>query len=250
MPREFYGQEKTGSEYVKSTPREWTPDELEWVVSRIESGYSVAEIADAIGRTPISVQIKLKRMTKKSDTYNHKNREMKYAANRMFIEQVNPKTVLDVYAGNSYYKTVDGITVTDNDMDESFETQYSMDALKFLCQMYLDGRKFDVVDLDPYGSAYDCFPLALKMAKKGIVVSFGEWGHRRWKRVDYVRPRYGIQSVDEFTPDAFISEFQKIAIQNHKTATVFDVLQYSNFLRVHFTLEKYKTTEQWDQEND
>jgi hypothetical protein len=246
MPQEFFGQEKAGSEYVKSTPREWTPNELEWVIAKVESGHSVADVADAIGRTAISVQIKLKRVSKKSDTYNDKNRESKYAANRMFVESVQPKTVLDVYAGNSFYKGIDGIDVTDNDTDDKFDTQYSMDALKLLCQMYLDGRKFDVVDLDPYGSAYDCFDLALKMARKGIVVSFGEWGHRRWKRVDFVRPRYGIQTVDGFTPDAFIAEFQRIAISNHKTATVFDALQYGNFLRVHFTLEKYKTTEQWN----
>lgn len=249
MPDEFYGDLKPSTEFVKSVPRTWTDNELQWCVDSIESGFSVREIAEAIGRTEISVQVKLKRMTKTGDSYNDKNRGLKYAANQFYVDTVQPKTVLDVYAGNSFYKSVDGLRVVDNDKDEKFDTAYHLDALKLLCMLYLDNQKFDVIDIDPYGSAYECFDLALKMSKKGVVVSFGEWGHKRWKRYDFVRPRYGISNADEFVPDAFISEFQRIARVNHKEAVVSDVLQYGNFLRVYFTLEKFKTIEQWNLDN-
>jgi hypothetical protein len=246
MPKEFYGELKASTEFVKSVPRAWTDNELQWCVDSLQAGFSVKEIANAIGRTEISVQTKLKRKTKTGDSYNDKNRGLKYAANQFFIDTVQPKTVLDVYAGNSFYKTVDGLSVVTNDKDEKFDTDYSLDALRLLCVLYADGKKFDVVDIDPYGSAYECFDLALKMSRKGIVVSFGEWGHKRWKRYDFVRPRYGVSNGDEFVPEAFISEFQRIARVNHKEAVVVDVLQYGNFLRVYFTLEKFKTVEQWD----
>lgn len=245
MPDDFIGKTKKISQFTKSVPREWTKNEINWMVEQLDSGSTIDQIAAALGRTKISVQTKIKRMSKNNDDYNSSNRELKYVANKFFIDSINPKTVLDVYAGNSFYSQIENIDVVTNDIDEKFQTDYSLDSLKLLCELYLQGKKFDVIDIDPYGSAYECFDLAIKMAKKGIIVSFGEWGHRRWKRVDFVRPRYGIKSVDEFVPDVFISEFQRIAICNHKTATVFDVLQYGNFLRVYFTLEKYKTTEQW-----
>jgi hypothetical protein len=246
MPQEFYGKVKPTTDYVKSVPRTWTDNELQWVLDSLDAGYSVSQIAEAIGRTEISVQIKLKRITKTGDSYNDKNRGLKYAANQFFMNVVEPRSVLDVFAGNSFYKDIDGLHVVDNDKDERFDTDYHLDALKLMCRLYLSGEKFDLIDLDPYGSAYDCFDLALKMARKGVVVSFGEWGHKRWKRYDFVRPRYGIDNAEQFTPDAFIKEFQRIARVNHKEAVVSDVLQYGNFLRVYFTLKKFKTVEQWN----
>lgn len=245
MPESFYGPLKSGSDFVKSVPREWTADEVEWILQKVDEGFSVKEIAEAVGRTHISVQVKLKRLTKSDDSYNVKHRELKYAANNLFVESLQPKSVLDLFAGNSFYKSFPGIRVVDNDIDEKFDTEFHDDALKLLCRLYADGSKFDVIDIDPYGSAYDCFDLVLKMAKKGVVVSFGEWGHKRWKRYDFVRPRYGVSNADEFVVDAFVSEFQRVARVNHKEATVFDVLQYGNFLRVYFVLDKFKTVEQW-----
>lgn len=248
MPKEFYGELKNANEFVKSVPRKWTDSEIQWCSDSLKNGYSIREIADAIGRTEISVQVKMKRLTKSSDSYNEKHRDLKYSANQFFIDTIQPKTVLDVYSGNSFYISVEGLNVTTNDKDEKFDTDYHLDALKLLCLLYVDGKKFDLIDVDPYGSAYECFDLALKMAKKGIVVSFGEWGHKRWKRYDFVRPRYGINNIEEFVPDAFILEFQRIARVNHKEAIVSDTLQYGNFLRVYFTLEKFRTVEQWEDE--
>lgn len=244
MPNEFYGELKRGNAFVKSVPRKWTDGELNWIKNRLDDGFSIGDVANAVGRTDISIQVKLKRLSKSDDSYNDKHREVKYLANASFLDLVNPKSVLDVFAGNSFYRDRVQKVVT-NDKDEKFDTDFHLDSLKLLCGLYADGRKFDVIDLDPYGSAYDCFDLAVKMARKGVVVSFGEWGHKRWKRYDFVRPRYGIAGADDFDADAFISEFQRIARVNHKEAAVSDVLQYGNFLRVYFVLDKFKTVEQW-----
>lgn len=246
MPAEFFGEVRSKTEFTKTAPRVWTRAEEAWVLDRLGDGFTVSEIAEAVGRTEVSVQIKLKRLSKSSDRYNVKHRDLKYAANQMFVDALGVRSVLDVYAGDSFYKGAGVESVVDNDVDGKFDTEYSVDALKLLCLMYFEGRRFDVVDLDPYGSAYECFDLAVKLAKRGVVVSFGEWGHRRWKRLDFVRHRYSIDSLDAFVEDAFVAEFQRIALLNHRTAEVFDVLRYGNFLRVYFKLGSFKTTEQWE----
>jgi hypothetical protein len=188
------------------------------------------------------------RMSKNNDSYNTNNRDEKYQANQRFYDLIKPRTVLDVYAGNSWWSQTSAVTTT-NDTDEKFATDYSMDSLDLLCKMKLANKKFDVVDLDPYGSAYSCFDLAIKLAKKGVVVSFGEWGHKRWKRFDFVKPRYGIDSINDYgVGEKFIAEFQRIAACNKKLANPIITLQYSNFVRVYFELNDIKITEQWEKD--
>lgn len=245
VPSEFIGQYKKSGGYTSTTPREWTEQELNWALEQRQAGYSVKQIAEALSRSEVSVQIKLKRNGKTSDTYNEPNREKKYKANLAFAELVKPRSVLDAYAGNSWWQSNGYSTVT-NDIDEKFDTHYHDDSLRVLCDLYASNERFDLVDLDPYGSAYDCFDLAIKLSKKAVVVSFGEWGHKRWKRFDFVKPRYGIQSVDEYgNGERFIAEFQRIAACNKRHAEPVTVIQYSNFLRVYFTLSDIKITEQW-----
>lgn len=245
MTTRFSGKKIKNGGITLSDPKRWTEDEIQWLVASKESGMNVAEIAAELDRTPISVQVKLKRLSKTSDTYNAKHRELKYAANTSFIETLQPKSVLDLYAGHSWYadKELDLIT---NDLSADFDTDHHEDALKLLARLYIDNRKFDLIDLDPYGSAYECFDLAIRMAQKGIIISFGEFGHARWKRLDYVRDRYGINDLDEFEPAAFIKEAQRIGRLHKKELVMVDSLQYGNFLRVYFSINRYKVTEQWD----
>lgn len=249
MPKEYFGEIKKSGGFTLTTPREWTSEEILWVEEKIIEGFSVKDISEAIGRSEVSISIKMKRNKKSDDTYNKKHRMMKYAANDDFIYLLNPKSVLDVFAGNSFY-TNKVSELTTNDTDEKFLTDYHIDSLKLLCTLYAAGKKYDVIDLDPYGSAYDCFDLAIKMARKGIAISFGEWGHKRWRRYDFVRPRYGIDSESDFVVEKFILEFQRIAAINKKIATVMNWMQYGNFLRVYFSLDRLVVTEQWGDDGE
>lgn len=246
FPLHFRGKfNKSGSGGNKTLPRVWTNEEVEWILAKHLEGYTFAEIAAACDRSLVSVKLKHKRLTKSNDTYNVKHRILKYEANTAFMDLVKPRSVLDVYAGDSWYKAAGVSTLVTNDLDASFGADFSLDALKLLCQLWVDGREFDVVDLDPYGSAYECFDLALKMAKRGLIVSFGEWGHRRWKRLDFVRNRYPIAVLEDFVEDAFIVEVQRAALRNKKSARAVNVIKYENFLRIYFVLEPVKITEQW-----
>lgn len=247
-PANIIGEFRTAGGYTKTTPREWTDAEIAWAVEHKKMGYSIDALAEALGRSSVSVQVKLKRISKIEDAYNSENRDEKYRGNSEFLRLISPNSVLDAYAGNSWWKGA-GVNTVTNDKDPKFQTDYSLDALDLLCQMKLEGKKFDIVDLDPYGSAYDQIDLALKLAKKGLVISFGEWGHKRWKRFDFVKPRYAIEQESDYgTGQKFIQEVQRIALCNKKEAEPVIQLQYSNFFRVYFVLSEKKITEQWEKE--
>lgn len=54
------------------------------------------------------------------------------------------------------------------------------------------------------------------MADKGLAVTLGELGHQRWRRLDFVGPRYNINTMEDFTIEHIVEEIQKIGRRNHK----------------------------------
>lgn len=105
MPEEYKGKVGKGCGYTKSLPREWTPNELVWIENMRDEGYSNEEIGVSTGRTAVSVQIKLKRLGKRDDTYNEHHVMEKYALNKEFADMIQPKTLLDLYCGvKSWWK--------------------------------------------------------------------------------------------------------------------------------------------------
>lgn len=229
---------------IKTMPRKWTDADIEELKKLKSSGLSNAQIAKTIGRSEVSVQIKLKRLGKSSDKYNTKHRDDKYLSNSLYFNEVQPRSILDVYAGNSYWKNHE-VQLTTNDKDPSYDCDYNEDALRLLCRLYYERKKYDVVDLDPYGSAAECFELALRLARKGIIVTLGEMGHKRWKRLDFVRKWYNINSIDDFTEDNIIKYLSTIAARQGKELTVVQLRKYSQISRVYFSIGVLKTTEQW-----
>ncbi len=249
MPDEYKGEIKKSGGYTKTEPREWTQHELEWVQMLSNQGYTNKEIAESVGRSVTSVSIKFKRLSKRDGSYNADHVREKYQINNEFLKKVNPKTVLDCYCGTkNFYGEI--CNATTNDMDESISAQHHMEALKFMCMKYSQGEKYDLVDLDPYGSAFDCFDLAIKMAKKGIVITFGELGHKRWKRLDYVSRYYGIDSLEDFTIDNLIEQVQAIGRRNKKELVVYAQKEWRNIGRVWFEIYPLKITEQWEKEQE
>lgn len=249
MPIEFKGETKKSGGYTISSPREWTEKELEWVKKMLDEGYSNREIAESVDRTLTSVAIKVKRLGKKENTYNQKHVSEKYDLNEKFLNTIQPKTICDAYCGQkSFYRSL-GYNVITNDLDSKIEADYHLDAFCFMCEMFVEGKTFDLVDLDPFGSAYDCFDLAVKMAKKGIVITLGELGHKRWKRLDYVGRYYGINNLEEFTIENLIEHIQMIGQRNKKKLVPVFVKEWQNIGRVYFTIEPIKIVEQWENKN-
>lgn len=242
MPSEYKGEYTKNGGLTKNAPRKWTDKEIEWVNMLKAKGLNTKQIAECIDRDVTQVSIKIKRLGKKSMTYNQSHFEEKFAVNYEFVKEIKPKSVLDVYAGfASVYKKLNCENVISNDKNENSKTEYHLDALDFVCQMYIDKRKFDLVDLDPFGSAYDCFDLAIKMAKKGIIITLGELGHKRFKRLDFVRRYYGIETLEDFTTNNLVKHIIKIGERNKKTLIPIYVKDWRNIARVYFKIEKSQT---------
>lgn len=244
MPEKFKGKDGKPCGYTLSKPRQWTKEEIDWVLNLKSKGYKLKEIAYSIGRTETSISIKLKRLSKNKNTYNKKHVSEKYLLNEMFVDEIKPKTILDLYCGKkSFYK---GKNVTTNDINKDFNADYHEDAFKLICKLYYENQKYDLIDLDPYGSAYDCFDIAIKMAKKGLIITLGELGHQRWKRLDFVESHYNIKDLEEFNIKNLIKYIQTIALRNKKRLVVWQYREWQNIGRVYFKVENEKITSQWD----
>lgn len=232
--------------YTKTIPKKWEEEDIKKLLNYKKLKLSNKEIADKLGRTEISIQIKLKRLAKNDKTYNKGHIIEKRNINNKFIDYIKPKTILDLYSGE-FNDNYSNVIITTNDKNKNYKTDYNEDALKLLCKLYYENKKYDVIDLDPFGSAYDNFDLAIKMAKKGIMITLGELGHKRWKRLDYVKNRYNINSLEEFTIDNIIKEIKKIGLQNKKELIVYEKKEWKNIGRVWFIIKPIKITEQWEE---
>ena len=237
--------------YTNNEPIPWTESEIAFL--RASRGLlSNADIAEALNRDPLSVSIKIKRLQKKDGLYNTPHREDKYATNDIFISLLKPRSVLDAFSGkDSYYlQYSETCLVYRNDKNPSFAGLESNDtAYACISKLVLKNHKFDVVDLDPFGSAYDCFDGAIRLAQKGLVITFGELGHKRFKRFDFVRPRYGIHDLEAFTVDNMILEVIRMGAIHKKTLTPYIVKTWRNIARVYFLVTEHKVTEQWNQKH-
>lgn len=248
MPEEYKGKVTKPCGYTKSAPRDWTEEELNWIIQLKKDGWSIEQIAESVGRTAVSISVKLKRVGKKEYNYNADHVEQKYATNMQYLAYMLPENVLDLYAGiHSWWQNnTDGIDIVTNDINPQSDAYYHEKAEMLIHKLYYEGYKFDVVDLDPFGSAYDCFDCAIKMAKRGIIITYGEMGHKRFKRLDYVRRYYGIESMEEFTIYRLIAETQKIASRSKKVLTPVQICNWSRISRVYYEIFDLKITEQWD----
>ena len=230
-------------------PKKWTKDEIERMLE-LKKTRSMKEVAEILGRTHDSIKIKYKRYMKKERTYNDKHIDEKYKLNEMFTTQIQAKKILDVFAGEkSFYKKLN-LQVTSNDINKAYDNEYKMDYLKFLCLMYYKGNTYDMIDLDPFGSAYDGIDLAVKMAKKGIIITLGELGHQRFKRLDFVRNRYNIDTMEKFTTNTMIEHIKMIGLRNKKHLTPVYITKWKNIARVYFEISRAKITEQWENKKE
>ena len=247
LPNEFIGKELKNGGFTKNNPREWTKEEIDWMLSLKNRGLKNSQIGKYIYRDHVSVSIKLKRL-KKADgkKYNEKHRFQKYQTNDLFLDLIKPRNVLDLFSGEKsfYFERVDSLTT--NDANDSFTSDFNEKAEKLVCRLYYENKKFDLIDIDPFGSAFDCFDLSIKMARKGLIITFGEMGHKRFNRIDFVKRYYGIKSLDEFTIENLIHDVQKIGLRNKKQLIPVHVKNWHNISRVYFKIEKMRITEQWE----
>ena len=239
LPEKHKGKHTKNGGLTINDPRKWTDEEIDWLTMLQKKNFTIKQIAKCLDRDVVSTSIKIKRLKKKDGrTYNEKHRKEKYAANDIFLQKIKPVSVLDLYSGEkSYYEgKVDAVQA--NDINEKYNVDSNWDSLRLLCKAYSEEYRYDLIDLDPFGSAYDCFDLAIKIARKGLIITFGEYGHKRWKRLDYVGERYNIEKLEDFNVEKLMQKVVYIGIRNKKTLLPIIVKQWTNICRVYFKIEK------------
>lgn len=233
--------------YTKTEPKKRTEEEIDQMKKERESWMSVKDIALKHDRSEVSISIKLKRLGKKNGSYNKQHIEDKYNTNREFMEMIKPNDVLDLYCWENMWRAnnCDG-NVYSNDKIKEIPCEYHEDAERLINKLWLEGEKFDVIDLDPYWSAFDCFDKAIRMARGGVIITLWEMWHKRFKRLDFVRYRYGINSMEEFTVENLIKRIQEIWMANKKKLIPIFIKEWNRISRVYFKIEPVKITEMRD----
>jgi len=222
---------------IKSEPKGWTDEEVINMLELKKKRLSFDEIGKIFNRTAYSCNRKYYKLMKKLDTYNDKHRHLKYEYNKQFLQQVNAESLLDVFSGGvSWWKQNTQLNVIDNDIKIE-GADYKLDAFDFLYQHRK--KKVDIVDLDPFGSAYDCFDFALQIANKGLIITFGEIVGRRFNRQDFVEHRYGMDYIEDFTTDKMSEYVEKRALIYRKILTPIIKAEMTNISRVYYKIEHF-----------
>lgn len=216
MPEEFKSGVKFFVKYNGTIATKWTEDEESWCWNLFTQGYKYSEIAYSIGREEQATRTKMKRLKKKYNIYNDKHRDDKYQTNDLYLEYMSSKytidNVLDVFCGYEMFYSKRGYNSTNNDINKEIQCEYNLSANKLLKLMIKENKKFSIVDLDSFGATITYLEDALKLAENGLVMTLGELGHRRWKRLDFISKHYSnINSIEDITVDNFIDEIIKIA---------------------------------------
>lgn len=223
---------------IKSEPKGWSDQEISKMLELKKQGLSFDDIGKIFGRTAYSCNRKYYKLMKKLDTYNDKHRDIKYEYNKQFLQKVNGETLLDAFSGGvSWWKKENTqLKVIDNDIKID-GADYKLDAFDFLYQHRK--KQFDIVDLDPFGSAYDCFDFALQIAQKGLIITFGEIVGRRFNRQDFVEHRYGINYIEDFTTDKLSEYIEKRGLIYRKILTPIIKAEMTNISRVYYKIDHF-----------
>lgn len=245
MPKEYIGATFKGR---KGFARRWTAEEEKWVNNMRELGYTYKDISFSVQRSLRSVEYKLQIRAKAANTYNIKHVDEKYSINNDFVAETRANSVLDLYCGQSSFymnhltdnnkKLVNFVTT--NDINKNYVADYHEEAERVAYVLWANRIEYDIVDLDPFGGAYDCIRPAIRLAKKGLIVSFGELCYKRYGLPGIIKKFYDIHTIKDFTLDNMIRHVQEIGLYYGKKLTVYKARQWNGrFARVWFTVEPF-----------
>jgi hypothetical protein len=168
---------------------------------------------------------------------------LKQDTDRQFAQQIGAESIADVYAGASTKYTSVCSKVITNDIDQKCPTQYHLPADRFLAQMYGEARNIDLIDLDPYGSCWDCLPMAIKLARKGLIISYGDFSNWRYKRWEIIQYQVGCipKNLDEYKADLIGITIQMgMSYAKKKLVPLYAFTPNKYFTRIYYKVEKGK----------
>jgi len=219
----------------------WSEKELKELEEYMKQKLTSEEIAKLLDRTENTVRIHMRRLRTKTSTYGNKGgRRYKRELDTEFINLIKPKDILDGYCGSETHYPKE-ITIT-NDINKSFNTSYHLPIFKLLAKFTYENKKFDLIDLDPWGSAYDSLYLAIYLANKGLVVSYGECYLKRFKRIDFAAEKYGLYFDKYGFSTKMLVEYTKhLGMICRKKLEVYKDYDLGHFSRVYYIIKPLKT---------
>lgn len=208
-----------------------------------EEGFSCNHLSRKYGYDIQLIKSWISKQKKLENSYNSDHVEEKYIINKEFYDQVKPKSILDLYCGRSRfwasnYGKICKVVSNDNLKDPNANPDYKMtiDADKLL-QAYLSvDYHFDLIDVDPYGSPKDCISAAIKLADKGLIITFGDFKNccKRFstEEKNYFYDFYGISLPKKNITIDHLAEFV-IKLSNNKFK-VWGIADWRNCDRIYF----------------
>ena len=238
MPEEYKGEEIPINKFRKTTSRKWTMEEVQWLRYLIMKGYTSEQMGESMGRSVNSIDYKRKKECLDNRTYNTDHIIEKQEINALFIEKIKPRTILDLYCG--YGTSYIGCNVTRNDINPKYDADYHMDAYKLISKLYSENKKYDFIDIDPFGSPYDCLDLGIKMARKGLAITFGEMRHKNFRRFEKVWANYGIKTLEDFTIENILRKVLIMGYKNKKELIIYAKRDWRSVSRVWLIVKPFK----------
>lgn len=232
----------------RSPKARYTQSEIDLVRALTEKDISPVDIGLAVNRSVDSVKAIQRKIRIENNTYNKAHVADKYFRNHVFVDYIKPKSVLDLYCGTaSFYKNRTSIEeVVTNDKNENIEADYHDDALRIAAYLYSQHKTFDLVDLDPFTSPYECIDLAIQLARKGLVISFGELTAKRFGKLPPVyKLKYGIETKEELSLAMLIDYVKdRGEIYGKKLEPFYSRTWQGNFSRVWFKVDSIANIKQ------
>ena len=186
-------------------------EKIEETIRLKSEGFSNQHIADKLGVGVTRIKDYISEYKKRENIYNQDHLEDKYGLNDDFFHLIKPKSILDVCCGQrkfwADYKKF-GCNVVSNDCMEDKRAQpdklMTFKAHQLLEAYKLANTQFDIVDVDTYGNPADCLEAAVVVAKKGLIITFGEFKRLRYRFKNvgqkYFKEKYGMKmSIEDIT---------------------------------------------------
>lgn len=220
----------------------------ETALKLFKEGSSMMQIANLQNIMYSDVFNFINQLRKKDYTYlesklNKKEGHKKHQLDKEFVKFLKPTSILDAYAGNS--KVYDSSITISNDINKEVKTQFHLPADKFLYEMSQQKSSFDLVDLDPFGCCHDCWEMSIRLAGKGIIISYGEvpiWRYKckdtfYWKKIlgDYSKYATNIHGLKY----ALISQTIAIGEKYHKLLIPWHIsMPHWFWMRVYYAVKE------------
>lgn len=159
----------------------------------------------------------------------------RYEMNAAFARRIEYSNALEPFAGKKkqYHHSLR------NDKNTMYDCDCHMDAMDFLEMVHMrDGDdSYDLVDLDPFASSVPYFPLACKLARKGIIIHIGDLLYLNYKPQDLYR--FYPNSRLPFKGDrmkVIRSHFTETAKQLGKRLLFWDDYQYGSVAKLYYKI--------------